>query len=123
MKTKFIIGICLLVLLFFAISTLKAQDIQYSAQANISNQISKNVSPGYTYKLFQAPNKMYGYDIFLSKKIIFHQGASPAQSNEFTAAISTKAKADKAALLSIEKIKKHETAALTQQELRKIITK
>ena len=81
-----------------------AQSIQHIKTHN--QQVAANTPPTYTYQLFQAPNKMYGYDIFFGKKIVFHQGASPALSSEFIAALSTKQQADAAALLSINKLKK-----------------
>ncbi len=33
----------------------------------------------YTYKVFQAPNKNYGYDIFQNGKIVYHEFASMNQ--------------------------------------------
>jgi hypothetical protein len=75
----------------------------------------------YTYKVFQAPNKMYGYDIFRNDKILFHQ--PPAfQSNNLIAPIAKKEQAEKAALLTIEKVKKNEAPALTQKEIEKILS-
>lgn len=98
-----------------------AQQIKNSATTGFNSQLqSNNAAANYTYKIFQAPNKMYGYNILCNGKYIFHQGASPVQSGEFVTALSQKEQAEKAALLSIEKIKKNSPAALTRQELKNI---
>lgn len=102
-----------------SVSQVKAQQLQNTKSQNAANVI---MSANYAYKLFQAPNKIYGYDIFFNEKIIFHQGASSIQPNKSIAALATKAQAEKAALLTIEKIKLNQPAALTQQELKKITT-
>ena len=111
----------LLVCIAFAF-TVKAQQTENVKPGNLPQQIASGGIQNYTYKVFQAPNKMYGYDIFHDGKIIFHQGASPALANEFIVATSTQQQAEKAALLSIEKIKKNQPPVLSQQELKKIVT-
>jgi len=101
----------------------------YHAQAQSMQPIkppgitAREVAADFTYKIFQAPNSMYGYDIFRDGKIIFHQGASTIQSNSFFAALGEKEQADKAALMAIEKIKKNQPATLTQEEIKKITIK
>ena len=117
MKTKNIISICILLLCMILTFQVKAQQPQYATPQNLASAI---MPANYTYKLFQAPNKMYGYDIFLNGKNIFHQGASSIHPNKSIAALATKAHADKAALLAIGKIKQNQPATLTQQELKKI---
>lgn len=100
--------------------TVKAQQTENVKTLNLPQQIQNNAQQ-YTYKVYQAPNKMYGYDILKDGKIIFHQGASPVQPNDFIAATSTQEQAEKAALLSIEKIKKNQPPVLSQEELKKLI--
>jgi hypothetical protein len=97
----------------------------------------------YTYKVFQAPNKNYGYDILLNGKIVYHEFASMNQpqnisqtkipgaskSNSTTAAFNAKenlaflkaAHAEKAALLAIEKMKRKELPSLSKDEIKIII--
>ena len=98
----------------------QAQLLQPVKPPNITGSM---VVDEFTYKTFQAPNGMYGYDIFLNGKIIFHQGASPLQSNSSIEPLSKKEEADQAALLAIGKIKKNQPATLTQEELKKITIK
>jgi len=81
---------------------------------------AKQVVVNYTYKLFQAPNKMYGYDIFRNNKFIFHQPALLTMPGNSIVALSKKEYADKAALQAIEKIKKGQPAELSQDEIKKI---
>jgi hypothetical protein len=97
----------------------------------------------YSYKVFQAPNKNYGYDIILNGKIVYHEFASMDQpesisrtkissaskSNRTSTALHSKeilalAKsehAEKAALLAIEKIKRKEVPVLSKDEIINII--
>jgi hypothetical protein len=98
----------------------QAQQVQ---SLNAPTVAGKETATAYTYKLLQAPNKMYGYDIFLNGKIIFHQGASVIQPNKSVAALAKKEHADQAALLAVEKIKKNQPPTLTQEELKKITIK
>ena len=126
MKHKFYYRIptaCILMLILFTTSQAKAQQPTDSQPANVSQQIAKGDHTAiYTYKVFQAPNKMYGFDILKNSKFIFHQPASPMPSNSYHPALVTKENAEKAAELSIEKIKKGQTATLTDNELKKIVT-
>jgi hypothetical protein len=92
----------------------------------------------YTYHVFQAPNKMFGYDIMKNGKLVFHQFASlaePANAHEtfirnqhttagssMGIALAKKEHAEKAATLAIEKIKRKEPPVLSAEELKKIVT-
>jgi hypothetical protein len=97
----------------------------------------------YTYKVFQAPNKNFGYDIFQNGKIVYHEFASMEQPeningtktsglsklNGTNASVHTKenlalvksAHAEKAALLAIEKMKRKELPVLSRDEIKIII--
>lgn len=124
MKTKIpaLITSMLLISMLTTFSAM-AQQPQYARPENPAEQIAKaGVPANYTYKLFEAPNEMYGYDIFRDGKIIFHQGASVVQPNNSIAVIAKKEDAEKAVLLIIEKIKKGEPAILTQKEIKKIVS-
>ena len=101
-----------------------AQQLQSANAENsaIQTAVTTGGVTNYTYKIFQAPDRMFGYDIFRNGKIIFHQPALIVQSkNNSIAGIAKKEHAEKAALLAIEKIKKNEPATLTQQEIKKIV--
>jgi hypothetical protein len=97
----------------------------------------------YTYKVFQAPNKNYGYDIFQNGRIVYHEFASISQPdntsrpkpsgvskvNNTSTALNTRENlafmrpehAEKAALLVIEKIKRKELPVLSNDEIKAII--
>jgi len=81
MKHKFYYSIptaCILMLILFTTSQAKAQQPTDSQPANVSQQIAKGDPTAiYTYKVFQAPNKMYGFDILKNSKFIFHQPNVP----------------------------------------------
>ncbi len=97
----------------------------------------------YSYKVFQAPNKNYGYDIFLNGKIVYHEFASltppegPGQSKT-TDLVKLRVKnpspdtrenlafvkhehAEKAALLAIKKMERNEPPALSMDEIKNIV--
>jgi hypothetical protein len=122
MKTKFITLIAaMLVCMVASVSTL-AQQPQFVKPGNSAEQMVKGNAPGdYTYHVFEAPNKMFGYDIFLNGKIIFHQPASTDQPGISVVALAKKEHAAKGALMAIEKIKRGEPATLTEEEIKKII--
>jgi hypothetical protein len=103
----------------------------------------RSVTTSYTYKVFQAPNKNFGYDIFLNGKIVYHEFASmnqpenirqtktfgvskssgeptPFNAKENLALVKT-THAEKAALLAIEKMKRKELPVLSKDEIKKII--
>jgi hypothetical protein len=121
MKTKIILlRACILTAMVLAGYYAPAQQAQ---NLNAPTVTGKETATVYTYKLFQAPNSMYGYDIFRDGKIVFHQGASVSQPSKSVAALSKKEHADQAALIAIEKIKKNQPAILTQEEIKKITIK
>jgi hypothetical protein len=97
----------------------------------------------YTYKVYQAPNKNYGYDIFQNGKIVYHEFASMDQPenpgrtknlstvklNNASTAMNTRENlalvrpehAQKAALLAIEKMKRKELPVLSHDEIKNIV--
>src|SRR4051812_41125091 len=92
-------------ILLFAFKT-NAQQVRYPQTLSRAEVSAKgNTAVTYTYKVFEAPNKMYGYDILRNDKYIFHQPASLVLPNN-SLALAKKEHAEKAAVLSIQKIKK-----------------
>ena len=145
MKTETnVFSICMLCLCMCATFNTKAQQPRNAGVTNKSEVITtqKDFNSNYTYRVFQAPNKMYGYDLFDNGRGIFHQPAaivSPGNSaltqktnSQETSFIekqtpknielSKKEYAEHAALLSIEKIKKQMPPALTKEEINRLIT-
>ena len=78
------------------------------------------IGNNYTYRLFIAPNKLYGYDILRNGKTIFHQPALQEPAGDKEAAITKKWQADKAVALAIEKIKKGIPPQLTREDIMQI---
>ncbi len=135
-------GICTMLLCLLFSTNIVAQQIQ-AISPDHSPTVTHNGQPAnaYTYKVFEAPNKMYGYDILQNGKGIFHQPAAiiptnNAGTNQNAAppilssvndphvavnGFSTEEFAQNAAMLSIEKIKKRSTPALTNDEMKQVI--
>jgi len=123
MKTKINTLFAFMMSMFITLKS-EAQQPTYAKPENISPQrVSTAVNANYTYKIFQAPNKMYGYDILKDGKFIYHQPASNALANSYHPALARKEDAEKAAQFSIDKIKKgQQPSALTTDEIKKIIS-
>lgn len=121
MKINFITRVALMLLLHLLVfSDTRAQQIKKVESANTSRQLLSG-APGigsYTYKLFVAPNKVFGYYILQGSKVIFLQPALPAGNQSM--ALIKRPQAEKAATMAIEKIKKGMPAELTTTELRQI---
>ncbi len=135
-------GICAMLLCLCFSKNIVAQQIQ-APSPDHSQAITHNGQPAntYTYKVFEAPNKMYGYDILQNGKGIFHQpaviiptnnagahqNAAPqilSSVNDPNGAVNGFSKeefAQNAAMLSIEKIKKRSAPALTNDEMKQVI--
>ena len=75
-----------------------------------------------TYKIIEAPQHTYGYDVFADGRLMIHQTSAPAlPGNE---GFKTKEDATKVALLVIEKIKKGEmppTISIDEMKKLKVI--
>src|SRR5579871_1518672 len=135
-KITFLVGIWLI-----TINCAKAQQ-SASLQKQPVNTPAHAAVTNYTYQVYQAPNKNFGYDILLNGKIVYHEFAamsrpdnipqlknSPAFksanssatfSERENTALSKKEHAEKAALMSIDKMKKKESPSLSKEELKKI---
>lgn len=119
MKTKSTcLVFCMLLLSVLIAVNAKAQQLENDKPANTTIQLpATDTGANYTYRLFVAPNKLYGYDIFLHNNPIYHQPAMIQPAGNKQVALTLKSEADKAALLSIEKIKKGLPGELTRDEL------
>lgn len=123
MKTKrFALFTCLLALSLLTTPRTMAQQPKNTRPVNPAQAQMTNVpaESNYTYRLFVAPNKAYGYDILRHGKIIFHQPALQEPAGDKQSALTKKPQADKAALMAIEKIKKGISAELTREEIMQI---
>ncbi len=135
-------GICTMLLCLCFSKNIVAQQIQ-ATSSEFSLVVTHNGQSAntYTYKVFEAPNKMYGYDILQNGKGIFHQPAAIIPANNAAAnknaapqtlssvnnpnagvnGFSKEEFARNAAMLSIEKIKKRLAPALTNDEMKQAI--
>lgn len=100
---------------------IKAQTPQTAANNAVQSQSKTELPENYTYKIYQAPNGTYGYDIFKNNKGVFHQPAT--KNKEDKTAFSQQPIAEKAANLSIEKLKKNMLPKLSPQEIKKLLNR
>ncbi|HVX25882.1 MAG TPA: DUF4907 domain-containing protein [Parafilimonas sp.] len=121
MKTKSkMVLMCLVCLCLAAISKSQAPVTVAKTNGLSLSGLHETMIPGYAYRTYQAPNKTYGYDIFKNGKSIFHQ---PATANaEDSMALTQQQFAQRAAGMSIEKLHNHMPPALSNDEIKKIIT-
>jgi hypothetical protein len=82
-----------------------------------------NAPAAYSFRLYNAPNNMYGYDILQNGKPVYHQFVLTALSNEGKRFFASGTQAETAAALAIEKIKKGQPPALSNEEILKIISR
>jgi len=88
-----------------------------NAQALI---LQKEGIVNYTFHVFQAPNKTYGYDIFANGRLTYHQPAFSKAPIDNDAALTKEDQANRAAMLAIQKIREGKNAELSNDELKAI---
>src|SRR5678815_5233515 len=72
-----------------------------------------------TYKMIDAPNHTFGYDVYADGKLLIHQTSVPAISGND--GFKTKASAEKVALLVIDKITRGEMPpTVSVEEMKKL---
>lgn len=105
----------ILILLWLINVILPAQNTD-SIPSRSPNQF---VNSKFTYKIIDAPNKTFGYDIYADVRKIIHQASVPAlPGNE---GFKTKVNASKVAQLVIDKIKKGEMPpTISIEEMKKL---
>ena len=119
-KSLFITGIFSMALLVSAAAEAQQQKFVLPYKGTQKEQ-SNNTAGDYSYKLYNAPNNMYGYDIYKDGKPCYHQFVLMYVSKEGKRLIATKLQAEKAALVAIGKIKKGEPPVLSGDDLKKIV--
>jgi hypothetical protein len=143
MKTITIpLNTCILVVCMLAsFRALAQQPSSKKAGGSPQQMQGRNASYNYTYQVFQAPNKMFGFDIFQNGKGVFHQPAVIVSPNNVSAnqrsalqdpragandhgntpaGFSKNEFAESAALLSIDKIKQGLGPVLTSEEMKQV---
>ncbi len=101
-------------LFFFVHSSLYAQ-----AKKPVAAATAQKTNTVYTYKIIDAANGTYGYDVYAGGKLRIHQPTIPAMpGNE---GFTTKAAAEKVAQLVIQKIKRGEMPpTISVDEMKKL---
>jgi hypothetical protein len=123
MKTKSItLFPSLLVLTMLLGLTSIAQQGKYNkpAKTGSDEQLSTSLNIAYTFRVFTAPNKTYGYDILQNERLVFRLPAMPRFQGDENFSITTQKKAEMAATLTIIKIKRGMSPQLSKEELIKI---
>jgi hypothetical protein len=138
-KISFAVICTMMLCLCFSKKVIAQQDQTISPNTSTARTGGGQPANNYTYKVFEAPNKMFGYDIYQDGRIIFHQPAAirysdnmpanqtPVQNARFDPHIkangfSKEVFAQNAASLSIGKIRKRSAPALTDDEIRQAMT-
>jgi len=116
-KTGFAV-IFLVATFFVPFAHAQQQPKQENATAQFP-QASAYANTKLTYKIIDAPNHTYGYDVLADGRLVIHQKSIPAMpGNE---GFKTKADASKVAQLVIGKIKKGEMPpTVTIEEMKKL---
>jgi hypothetical protein len=120
MKAKAIIfSLCVLCVCTAFQSKAQQQNVAKpnNAQALI---LQKEGIVNYTFHIFQAPNKTYGYDIFANGRLTYHQPAFSKAPIEIDAALTKEDQANRAAMFAIDKIRKGKDPELSNEELKAI---
>ena len=125
MKTKTpLLLACAGCLSFFITSHAFAQQSSPVLPINASQkevELPYEASATYSFKLYNAPNNTFGYDILKNGKPVYHQFVLTALTNEGKRVFATKPQAEKLASLAIEKVKNAQPPAFTNQELLKVL--
>ncbi len=124
MKTKIIfLFTCTLLISLLVTSSTMAQQPKYVRPANSTpDQMVKGpVNGNYTYHVFTAPNKTFGYDIFQNERLVFRLPAIPRFKGDEKVFLTKKQQAEKAVALTLHKLKNGIPPALTPAEIKRII--
>jgi hypothetical protein len=124
MKTKSItLFPSLLVLTMLLGLTSIAQQGKYNkpAKTDSDEQVSTLLNNAYTFRVFTAPNKTYGYDILQNERLVFRLPSIPRFKGDETVFITKKQQAEKAVALTMQKLRNGMSPALTTTEVKRII--
>jgi len=138
-KISFAVICSMMLCLCFSKSAIAQQLQPISPNTSLASTGGGQPANNYTYKVFEAPNKMFGYDIYRDGKIIYHQPAAIICSDNLVAnhkdvpyaendphvkvnGFSKEVFAQNAASISIEKIRKRSAPALTNDEMQQAMT-
>ena len=113
-------NIMLILFQWLVVTMLSAQTPTQTDSSNIKfPEVSAYANTKLTYKIIDAPNHTYGYDVYADGRLMIHQQSIPAMpGNE---GFKTKQGAEKVAQLVISKIKKRELPpTVTVEEMKKL---
>ena len=121
-KKRFSTGIALSAMLLMSTMAMAQQQKPVLPINSSQKKVQANANTdSYSYKLYSAPNNMYGYNIYKDGKPVYHQFALMYISKEGKRLVATKLQAEKAAAIAIEKIKGGQPPLLSANELEKIV--
>lgn len=107
--------IAVLIILFFVVHVLKAQ--QVTQQETKFPEAKTMSNKKLTYSVISSPGSTFGYDIFADSKLLIHQPSIPGLSGN--SGFQTKQSAEKMALFVIDKIKNGEMPpSVTEKEMK-----
>jgi hypothetical protein len=86
-------------LLAFSITIVLCASAQ---KEKITYPVSSSKAPTYTFKIINAPDKTFGYDVFTDGRLLIHQNSIPAVAGR--KGFKTKAQAERIARLVISKL-------------------
>ncbi|WP_158638318.1 DUF4907 domain-containing protein [Panacibacter ginsenosidivorans] len=89
-------GVLLFIISLLYVENIQAQNLQQSSGINTTTK--------FNYKIIDAPDKTFGYDVYADDKLLIHQTNKPAMPG--SKAFATKKDAVKIAELVIEKLRK-----------------
>jgi hypothetical protein len=84
--------------------------------------IGPDAYANYTFKLYNAPNNTFAYDILKNGKPVYRQFVLMYLSNEGKRFFASKPQTQKAAIVAIEKIKNGQQPTFSKEEIRKLLS-
>ncbi len=111
--------ICAILLVHINLQAQTTQALPKQSQTDSSKTTNQFTNTKFTYKIIEAPNNTFGYDIYADDSKLIHQPSIPAVAG--SEGFKTKSDAAKVAKLVIGKMKKGEwPPAVTSEELKKL---
>ena len=125
MKTKHPLWIaCAVCFSLLTVSHTFAQQSQSVLPVNAAQKepaIPNGITATYSFKLYNAPNNTFGYDLLQNGKPVYHQVVLTALTNEGKRLFASKAQTEKLAAIAIEKVKKEQLPTFSNEELLRIL--
>ena len=125
MKTKTIsLFTCMLLSGMVVTSNVTAQQQKYPPppKPTLAEVLNENKVGDYSYIIIPAPDNSFEYVVLQNRRMVFRQPSLKLISNNGKMYFDKKEQAKKAAIMTIEKIKNRMLPALTNEEIKKVVT-